>query len=138
VASGNENGAYVWALNFRLSTGVLNDATIEIEELGIEAKEFFVLDGVDEQPYPAQIATRLAMSRPAVTLHLRNLERKGLLRREIDPVDLRRHRLILTEKGEDITAKARNVLSEKYAARLARLDGDERSEFSKLLEKLTE
>ena len=133
-----EGGARVWSLNFRLSTGVLDDAAAEMHALGIEVKEFFVLDGVDEQPYPAQIAKRLAMSRPAVTLHLRNLERKGLLRREIDPTDLRRHRLTFTSKGKVVTSKARKVLSDRYGARLARLDDGEQAEFSRLLEKLTE
>ena len=137
-ASGKqEDGARVWSLNFRLSTGVLDEAAAEMEALGIEGKEFFVLDGIVEHPYPARIARRLAMSRPAVTLHLRNLEKKGLVRRDIDVADLRRHRLTLTAKGEVVSGKAKQVIAKKYAARLARLDESERAEFSRLLEKLT-
>ena len=135
--SEGEDGARVWSLNFRLSTGVLDEAAAELAALGLEGKEFFVLDGIAEHPYPAEIARRLAMSKPAVTLHLRNLEKKGLLRRDIDPADLRRHRLTLTTKGEVVSGTARTVIAEKYAARLARLDENERAEFSRLLEKLT-
>ena len=137
-ASGQEDdGARVWSLNFRLSTNVLDEAAAEMEALGLEGKEFFVLDGIAEHPYPARIARRLAMSRPAVTLHLRNLEKKGLLRRDIDPADLRRHRLTLTAKGKRVSGKAQQAIAGKYAARLARLDENERAEFSRLLEKLT-
>lgn len=136
MALEQDAGARVWGLNFRLSTGILDDAAAEMQALGLEVKEFFVLDGVDEQPYPAQIAQRLAMSRPTMTLHLRNLEEKGFLLREIDPTDLRRHRLGLTSKGKVVTRKARKVLSDRYAARLARLDDAEQAEFSRLLEKL--
>ena len=133
-----EHGAHVWSLNFRLSTGVLDEATAEMAAIGVEVKEFFVLDGVKEQPYPAQIATRLSMSRPAVALHLRNLESKGLLRREMDAGDLRRHRLTLTPKGDEVIKRARKVISDKYGARLARLDPSEKEEFSRLLGKLAD
>ena len=132
----DEEAARVWGLNLRLSTEVLSEATPGIEALGVEAKEFFVLDGAEELSFPAEIAHRLSMSRPALTLHLRNLERKGMLTRAMDQHDLRRHRLTLTDLGREVTAKARRLLSHAYAARLERLSVDERQAFRKLLAKL--
>ena len=136
--AGSEDGARIWGLNFRLSTEVLGDATTGIEELGIEAKEFFVLDGVEELSYPAEIARRLSMSRPALTLHLRNLEQKGFLTREVDRADLRRHRLTLTARGNEVARTARRLIAETYDARLDRLSVAEKKRFGKLLAKLVE
>ena len=133
--AGNDDGVRIWGLNFRLSTDVLGDATDGIEALGIEVKEFFVLDGVEELSYPAEIAQRLSMSRPTMTLHLRNQEKKGVLTREVDPGDLRRHRFTLTPKGSEVARKARGLVSDAYSTRLDRLDLCERDQFGKLLAK---
>jgi DNA-binding MarR family transcriptional regulator len=132
------DGARIWGLNFRLSTVVLGEATPAIEALEIEAKEFFVLDSVEELSYPALIAQRLFMSRPTIALHLRHLEDKGLLTREIDQNDLRRHWLSLTDKGREVTSKAHKILSDAYEERLERLSGVERGHFAALLAKLVD
>ena len=136
TASGDD-GARIWGLNFRLSTDVLAEATSGIEALGIEAKEFFVLDGIEDLSYPGEIAKRLSMSRPTMTLHLRNLEKKGLVLREMDQGDLRRHRLALTLQGSEVARKARELVSGAYSHRLNRLDVSERERFGELLAKLT-
>lgn len=133
---GSDDGARIWSLNYRLSTLTLGEATPGIEALGIEAKEFFVLDGVADLTYPAAIADRLSMSRPTITLHVRNLERKRLVTRAMDPTDLRRHRLTLTAKGIDVVRDARRVVSQAYATRLGRLNDAERGRFEGLLAKL--
>ncbi len=133
-----DDGARIWNLNFHLSTVVLAEATPAIEALGIEAKEFFVLDGVEDLEYPAAIAERLSMSRPMIALHLRQLEEKKLLIREMDRKDLRRHRLSLTPAGLAVTTAARHVLSQAYEARLQRLNRNERERFVALLEKLVD
>ncbi|TMV75506.1 MarR family transcriptional regulator [Thioclava sp. BHET1] len=132
------NGARVWGLNFRLSTAVLHEAAAEMATLGLEVKEFFVLDGVEDEPYPAGLARRLTISKPGLALLLRSLESKTLLRREIDPQDLRRHRLTLTPAGHRALTKARNIVSARYGARLARLEDSEREAFGRLLEKLVD
>lgn len=136
--AGPSDGARIWSLNFRLSTVVLGEATPAIEALGIETKEFFVLDSVEELNYPALIAERLSMSRPMIALHVRHLEDKGLLTREMDQSDLRRHRLRLTDDGHVTTDKARELLSDCYNARLERFSGAEKDHFAALLAKLVE
>ncbi len=130
------NAAQVWSLNYRLLTGVITEATPGIEALGLELKEFFVLAEIEECPYPAELADRLCMPKPSITVYLKNLEAKGFVKREIDPSDLRRHRLIVTPTGRKAATRARNILSELFGNRLERLSASEREQFQKLLEKL--
>lgn len=130
------NAAKVWSLNYRLLTGVINDAAGDIEKLGLEIKEFFVLADIEECPYPAELAARLSMPKPTITVYLKILEESGFVKREIDSKDLRRHRLVVTASGRKAVARARTILSEAFGLRLNRLSASQREEFQKLLEKL--
>lgn len=130
------DAARIFRLNLQLSTETLTAAAPEIEALGLEPKEFFVLDGLEERFYPAELARHLSMPKPTVTLHLKNLEAKGLIARAIDAQDLRRHRLELTTSGLQTVVQARAVLAKHYGQRLARLSRREQTAFAKLLEKL--
>jgi len=131
------NAAKIWSLNYRLLTAVITSASAEIAELGLEIKEFFVLADIEECPYPAEIAERLCIPKPSVTVYLKSLEASGFVRREIDANDLRRHRLILTPAGQKAVTRGRAVLSDAYGERLSRLSATEREELQKLLEKLS-
>lgn len=137
MPAGSADAARLWTLNFRLLTGVIDEAARGIEALGFEVREFFVLDGVEELSYPAQLAQRLSIPRPSITLYLKNLEAKGFVRREIDPDDLRRHRLTITASGRKAVARARTILSDRYGERLARLSERERAELRRLLQTLS-
>lgn len=131
------DAARIFRLNLQLSTETLTAAAPEIEALGLEAKEFFVLDGLEERPYPAELARHLSMPKPTVTLYLKNLQAKGLIVRGIDAQDLRRHRLELTALGLETLTQARASLASRYGERLARLSRREQDEFVRLLEKLS-
>ncbi|MEO9337140.1 MarR family transcriptional regulator [Mesorhizobium sp. SB112] len=131
------DAARIFRLNLQLSTETLTAAVPEIEALGLEAKEFFVLDGLEERPYPAELARHLSIPKPTVTLYLKTLQGKGLMARAIDSNDLRRHRLELTEAGRETLTQARAILADRYGERLARLSRREQDEFAKLLEKLS-
>lgn len=78
----------------------------DLDELGLETKEIFVLAEVATSPYPAEIAAALMLPKASVTVYVRNLVAKGFLRREIDDADLRRRRLILTAEGEKARDRA--------------------------------
>jgi DNA-binding MarR family transcriptional regulator len=84
----------------------------------------------------AELAIRLSMPRPSVTVNLKRLEAAGFVRREIDPTDLRRHRILVTPAGRKIMARGLALLSEAFGARLVRLSGVEQSELKSLLEKM--
>jgi DNA-binding MarR family transcriptional regulator len=128
--------ARIWALNHRLLTAVMNSCTEQLDELGLDTKEFFVLGEVDECRYPAELAARLMMPKASVTVYLRNLVAKGFVQREIDEGDLRRHRLAVTPDGQKVLDSALAALSFNFDQWLARLEAQERDELQRLLEKL--
>jgi DNA-binding MarR family transcriptional regulator len=127
----------VWSLNYRLLTSVIASVAPDVAALGIEVKELFVLAEIDEHRYPAELAGRLSMPKPTVTVYLKRLEAAGLVRREIDATDLRRHRLIVTAAGRKILVRGLALLSDAFGARLTRLTAAEQGELKTLLEKMT-
>ena len=126
----------IWSLNYRLLMSVLTSVAPDIAELGLEAKELFVLVEMDQHPHPAELAGVLSMPKPTVTVYLKRLEASGFLRREIDGADLRRHRLILTPEGRKTMARGLAILSKAFGARLSRLNSAQQSQLTTLLEKL--
>jgi DNA-binding MarR family transcriptional regulator len=127
----------LWSLNYRLLMSVISSVAPDIAALGLETKELFVLAEVDEHPYPAELAATLCMPKPTVTVNLKRLEAAGLLRREIDTADLRRHRLLLTPDGRKVMSRGLALLSEAFGARLGRLSAAQRAELRTVLEKLS-
>jgi DNA-binding MarR family transcriptional regulator len=131
------DAAKLWSLNYRLITSVINGVAPELAALGLEPKEFFVLAQIDAHPHPAELALRLSMPKPTVTFNVKRLEAAGFVRREIDTVDLRRHRLLLTPAGRRVVVRALALLSAAFGARLSRLSAAEQAELGALLEKMT-
>lgn len=128
--------ARIWGLNHRLLTAVMNSCAAQLEELGLDTKEFFVLGEVDECRYPAELAARLMLPKASITVYLRNLVAKGFVQREIDEGDLRRHRLVVTSGGRKALDRALATLSDNFEHWLARLEAQERDELQRLLVKL--
>jgi DNA-binding MarR family transcriptional regulator len=126
----------IWSLNYQLLMSVMASVAPEITELGLEAKELFVLTEVETHPHPAELAGVLSMPKPTITIYVKRLEAAGFLRREIDGKDLRRHRLFLTPEGRKTMARGQALLSKAFGARLARLNTVQQSELATLLEKL--
>lgn len=131
------DAAKVWSLNYRLLMSVISSVAPTVSGLGVEVKELFVLTEIDEYPYPAELAARLSMPKPTVTVYLKRLEAAGFVRREIDPDDLRRHRLLLTPAGRKVMARGQAALSETFGARLDRLSAAQQAQLEGLLEKLS-
>ena len=128
--------AKLWSLNYRLLTSVISSVAPQIVALGLETKELFILAELDEHPYPAELADTLCMPKPSVTVNLKRLEAAGLLRREIDPADLRRHRLALTPDGRKAMSRGLALLSDAFGARLGRLSAAQQTALRTLLETL--
>ena len=127
----------IWSLNYRLLMSVIVSVAPDMEALGLETKELFLLAEVDEHPYPAELAATLCMPKPTVTVYVKRLEAAGFLRREIDTADLRRHRLILTPTGREAMTHGLALLSEAFGTRLERLSGPQQAQLRTLLEKLS-
>jgi DNA-binding MarR family transcriptional regulator len=132
------DAAQLWTLNHRLLTVVLDACSAELAELGLETKEFFVLAEVTASPYPAELAATLLIPKASVTVYVRNLVAKGFMRREIDDADLRRHRLVLTARGEAARDRALVALATEFDRRLARIARRDRTELQRILLALLE
>jgi MarR family transcriptional regulator, temperature-dependent positive regulator of motility len=132
------DAAKVWSLNYRVLLSVVSCAEAEICALGLESKELFVLAEIDEHPYPAELAAALSMPKATVTLYLKRLEAAGFVKREIDPSDLRRHRLLLTPAGRQAATDGLALLSDEFNKRLGRLTAAQQRELKSLLEKISD
>jgi DNA-binding MarR family transcriptional regulator len=130
------DAAKIWSLNYRVLLSVVTSVDADITALGLDSKELFLLAEIDDHPYPAELAATMSMPKATVTLYLKRLEAAGFVRREIDPADLRRHRLLLTAAGRQATAEGLALLSNAFNARLERITVAQRKELRKLLEQI--
>lgn len=130
------DAAKMWSLNYRVLQSVISCAEADICALGLETKELFLLAEIDEHPYPAELATALSMPKATVTAYLKRLEAARFVRREIDPADLRRHRLLLTPAGRKTAADGLALLSAEFDKRLGRLTVAQQKELKGLLERI--
>jgi DNA-binding MarR family transcriptional regulator len=126
----------VWTLNYRLVASLIGEVAPALRELGIECKELFLLGELDAHPHPAALAEALVIPKPSVTVYVKRLEAAKLLKREIDGVDLRRHRLSLTPEGRKVMNAGLALLAEAFGRRLSRLTATQQAELKSLLEKL--
>jgi DNA-binding MarR family transcriptional regulator len=133
VATKKPSTWQLWTLHFEISASVLAEVEDEIRAHGLEPKELFLLEKLDEHPYPAELARVLLMPKPSITFLVKRLERAGFMKRETDPADLRRFRLTLTAAGRVAMEKARGALEAGFGRRLARLSPAERAELARLL-----
>jgi DNA-binding MarR family transcriptional regulator len=126
----------IWSLNYQVLLSVISCVEADITALGLDSKELFLLAEVGDHPYPAELATTLSMPKATVTLYLKRLEAAGFVRREIDPADLRRHRLLLTPAGRQVAADGLALLSAEFDKRLERLTAAQQKELKGLLERI--
>lgn len=131
------NAAEILGLNYRLMMSAIAEASPGIAKLGVESKELFVLAEVDAHPFPAELAVALNMPKATVTLYVKRLESAGLLRREIDPSDLRRHRLKLTPSGRKVERGGMKLLAEAFEPYLDKLSAEQRFALKAILERMT-
>jgi len=130
------DAAKIWSLNYRVLLSVVSCVEADITALGLDSKELFLLAEIDEHPFPAELAATMSMPKATVTLYLNRLEAAGFVRREIDPTDLRRHRLLLTPSGRQATMDGLALLSGAFNERLERLTVAQQRELKNLLEQI--
>jgi MarR family transcriptional regulator, temperature-dependent positive regulator of motility len=131
-----DDAAKIWSLNYRVLMSVIATAEAGITALGLDSKELFVLAEIDDHPYPAEVAATMSMPKATVTVYLKRLEAAGFVRREIDPADLRRHRLQLTPAGRRAARDGMALLSDAFGERLDRLTRAQQKELKILLEQI--
>ncbi len=131
-----DDAAKIWSLNYRVLLSVISSVETDIAALGLDSKELFLLAEIDDHPYPAELASTMSMPKATVTVYLKRLEAAGLVRREIDPADLRRHRLQLTPAGRRVSKDGLALLSDAFGKRLERLTRAQQKELKNLLEQI--
>ena len=118
-----------------LSKVVYRRATEDV--IGISQRHYLALhfisgpEGLPQQ----QLSDALWIDANNTVLLLNELEAEGLVRRERDPADRRRHRVLLTDEGARRLAVARRRRETLEEEVLAALDPGEREELHRLLAK---
>jgi DNA-binding MarR family transcriptional regulator len=131
-----DDAAKIWSLNYRVLLSVISSVEADITALGLDSKELFLLAEIDEHPYPAELAATMSMPKATVTVYIKRLEAAGFVSRQIDPSDLRRHRLQRTPAGRQATRDGLALLSDAFGKRLERVTVAQRKELKKLLEQI--
>lgn len=126
-----------WTALYKLVSNIIVGAARPIEALGLEVKELFVLADIDEHPHPAELADALCIPKPSMTVYLKHLEKLGLVKREIDSADLRRHRLSITPAGRKVLAKGLPMMAEAFGERHDKLTPAQQAELAKLIALMT-
>jgi DNA-binding MarR family transcriptional regulator len=80
-----------------------------------------------------QVAESLDMDKSHLVAKIDKLEQRGLLARQRDPVDRRRHRVVLTPQGKELVDRVRPIAEESQQRALGVLTAAEREVLSSLL-----
>lgn len=104
---------------------------------GISLRQVAALRGIQEGvTSPGDLARLWRVTPAVITGILDRLERRGLVRREPDPVDRRRQRLALSPEGAQIGQNVDHLLTGALAERLATRSSDELAELQRSLQVL--
>lgn len=122
----------------RLGLSFKSKAVAQIEEEGFEAHQYSVLamlgEGVRETQ--ATIANALDLDPSRLVAVLDSLEQDGLVTRQRDPQDRRRHVVSITPAGTQQLEKLRSITKQLEDEFLAPLSTEERARFHGLLQQL--
>lgn len=119
-ATATDQARQVLALLPALRQWVTTRVQFASADLDLSLRQFAALHGIrDGAESPGELA-RLWQVTPAVlTGIIDRLERRGLVRREVDPNDRRRQRLALTEEGVAASEDVEQALVNELAGQLA-------------------
>jgi DNA-binding MarR family transcriptional regulator len=122
----------------RLGLGFKSKAITALDDAGFETYDYGVLAMLAEgaRVTQAHIADALALDPSRLVALLDSLEDRGLIMRQRDPEDRRRHVVTITTKGERELAQLREIVGELEEAFLSPLDADDRAKLHELLERL--
>jgi DNA-binding MarR family transcriptional regulator len=100
----------------------------EVRSLGVTGGQVSLLFAVKRSPGIGvrELAAQERMSPAGMSGHVSRLVKLGLLRREDDPVDARRHGLYVTEQGSRILRLVKSRRTAWLATRLEALPAKER------------
>jgi DNA-binding MarR family transcriptional regulator len=122
----------------RLGFGFKAKAIAMFEEAGFEIYDYSVLAILAEGARETQstIAGSLALDPSRLVALLDSLEERGLITRQRDPHDRRRHLVSITADGERQLSRLRKMIKELEETFFAPLDAKSRTTFHDLLSRL--
>lgn len=97
-------------------------------------KELGHNDGITQ----GELARLLHVSRPTVTVMLKNMEKQGLITREVDEADQRFTRIHLTGKGHDLHNTMHGVVDDIIVETISTLPEADQAQLERLLDALGE
>lgn len=121
---------------WRLMQSVMDDSEAKLEALGLSLKAFFLLEAVEDHPFPAQLARRMHLPPPTVTYLIKQLEAGGFLERRAEPGDLRKFRLVVTDAGRMALQRGRQALGDVLGERLRRIEPEDVLDFDRIVRRL--
>ena len=133
-----ETATHVWLVLFKAARAVESNALASISGLGLCLSDFAVLELLlHKGPQPVnRLGRKVLLSSGSITAAVDRLEARGLLKRTVDPEDLRSRIVELTPGGRELTEKtfAQHVLDMEETMSVLR--PREREELVRLLKKL--
>ncbi|MER3451148.1 MAG: MarR family transcriptional regulator [Thermus sp.] len=124
----------LWRLN-----RVLREETLPtLEALGLAPTDPWLLAELEHHPYPSLLVHKTQIPPPTISHMLKRLERLGLVKRRLEPQDLRRYRFELTEKGRQALEESRKAMQKALEKRLDRLMDEEKTLLEGILDRLLE
>lgn len=106
-------------------------------DAGLSLRQYAALSGIRQgASSPGELARLWRVTPAVITGVVDRLERRELVRREPDPGDRRRLRLVLTDTGMAASALVERALTEELAAQLAKASPRELAELGRALELL--
>jgi DNA-binding MarR family transcriptional regulator len=127
------NPGQLYAQLWRLFRSIMADTQPELERSKLSLRSFFLLNKVDELPYPAQLAEYLLLPAPTISGLIKELEEFAYIQRETDKHDLRRFRITLTPKGSEVLQNVRLVIDRIMEERCGKLAEKEVEDLGRLL-----
>jgi DNA-binding MarR family transcriptional regulator len=135
---GEPDACGIMANLWQLVHSVLDESVPDLEGLGLSAKTFFLLESVEEHPFPAELARRMYLPPPTVTYMIKQLEEKGFLGRQAEPGDLRKFRLVQTVAGREALRRGSETIGAVLAERLRLLDREDVLAFDRIVKRLAQ
>lgn len=127
-----------WVVRFMHEFGSSNFK--KIQKLGIHPGQLPVLGFIDQWEGTSlrEMADKLHIKPPTVTVTVQRLERTGLVYRRMDERDQRVFRIYLTEKGKDISKKLKQLVEENERTMIAGFSEDELEQLKNFLKRMSD